>query len=48
MKRLVALLLGLAAAGVAFAQAPGSAEALRATGLVGEQYDGYLGAVAPR
>jgi uncharacterized protein YdbL (DUF1318 family) len=46
MKRLLAFLLGLAAAaGVAFAQAPGSAEALRATGLVGEQYDGYLGAV---
>lgn len=46
MKRPLALLLGLTvAAGVAFAQAPGSAEALRATGLVGEQYDGYLGLV---
>jgi uncharacterized protein len=43
--RALALLAAIALAGAAAAQAPGSAEALRATGLVGEQYDGYLGLV---
>jgi hypothetical protein len=40
-----ALLLGLGGAATAALQE--TATALRATGLVGEQYDGYLGLVGP-
>jgi len=43
MKRLLLLLLGLA--GPATAQTP-TVDAARASGIVGERYDGYLGVVA--
>jgi uncharacterized protein YdbL (DUF1318 family) len=41
----IAFLLGIAAAGAGAAALQETATELRATGFVGEQYDGYLGVV---
>ena len=46
MRRLVLLIAALLAAGPALAQTP-AVDAARASGIVGERYDGYMGFAAP-